>query len=84
MLPPVLKNSERIIWLFSMVLGHSRMLWGRFVLHQDLQTLLRCYTAAFEALGMALARRANMMKVAMPADLQAIARAPDRRVRRGG
>ena len=42
---------ERIIWLFSMVLGHSRMLWGRFVLHQDLQTLLRCHTAAFEALG---------------------------------
>jgi transposase len=42
---------ERIIWLFSMVLGHSRMLWGRFVLHQDLQTLLRCQTAAFEALG---------------------------------
>ena len=42
---------ERIIWLFSLVLGHSRMLWGRFVLHQDLQTLLRCHTAAFEALG---------------------------------
>ena len=42
---------ERIIWLFSMVLGHSRMLWGRFVLHQDLQTLLRCHTAAFESLG---------------------------------
>ena len=42
---------ERIIWLFSMVLGHSRMLWGRFVLHQDLQTLLRCHNAAFEALG---------------------------------
>jgi transposase len=42
---------ERIVWLFSMVLGHSRMLWGRFVLHQDLQTLLRCHTAAFEALG---------------------------------
>ncbi|HEY0910369.1 MAG TPA: IS21 family transposase [Bradyrhizobium sp.] len=42
---------ERIIWLFSMVLGHSRMLWGRFVLHQDLQTLLRCHAAAFEALG---------------------------------
>jgi transposase len=41
---------ERIIWLFSVVLGHSRMLWGRFVLHQDLQTLLRCHTAAFEAL----------------------------------
>ena len=42
---------ERIIWLFSMVLGHSRMLWGRFVLHQDLQPLLRCHAAAFEALG---------------------------------
>ena len=42
---------ERIIWLFSLVLGHSRMLWGRFVVHQDLQTLLRCHTGAFEALG---------------------------------
>jgi transposase len=42
---------ERIIWLFSMVLGHSRMLWGRFVVHQDLQTLLRCHTSAFEAFG---------------------------------
>jgi transposase len=42
---------ERIIWLFAMVLGHSRMLWGCFVLHQDLQTLLRCHIAAFEALG---------------------------------
>ncbi len=42
---------ERIVWLFSLVLGHSRMLWGRFVIHQDMQTLLRCHTAAFEALG---------------------------------
>lgn len=42
---------ERIIWLFSLVLGHSRMLWGRFVLHQDLPTLLRCHAAAFETLG---------------------------------
>jgi transposase len=42
---------ERIIWLFSMVLGHSRMLWARFVLHQDLRTLLHCHAAAFEALG---------------------------------
>jgi transposase len=40
---------ERIVWLFTMVLGHSRMLWGRFVLHQDMQTLLRCHTAAFDA-----------------------------------
>jgi transposase len=44
-------GTERIIWLFSLVLGHSRMLWGRFVLHQDLPTLLRCQAAAFEALG---------------------------------
>jgi transposase len=27
------------------------MLWGRFVAHQDLDTLLRCHVAAFEALG---------------------------------
>jgi transposase len=41
----------RIVWLFSLVLGHSRMMWGRFVLHQDLPTVLRCHIAAFEALG---------------------------------
>ena len=41
----------RIVWLFSLVLGHSRMMWGRFVLRQDLPTLLRCHIAAFEALG---------------------------------
>lgn len=29
------------MWLFSLVLGHSRMSWGRFVLHQDLPPLLR-------------------------------------------
>jgi transposase len=44
-------GAEHVIWLFSFVLGHSRLLWGRFVLHQDLQTLLRCHAAAFEALG---------------------------------
>ena len=42
---------KRIVWLFSMVLGYSRLIWGRFVLHQDLQTLLRCHIAAFEAIG---------------------------------
>jgi len=42
---------ERILWLFSLVLGHSRMLWAHFVLHQDLPTLLRCHAAAFETLG---------------------------------
>ena len=42
---------ERIVWLFSMVLGHSRMMWARFVARQDLQTVLRCHVAAFEAFG---------------------------------
>jgi len=44
-------GTERVVWLFSLVLGHSRMLWGRFVPQQDLQTLLRCHAAAFEVLG---------------------------------
>ena len=44
-------GTERVVWLFSLVLGHSRMLWARFVPQQDLQTLLRCHAAAFEALG---------------------------------
>jgi transposase len=43
-------GTERILWLFSLVLGHSRMLWA-FVPHQDLATLLRCQVAALEALG---------------------------------
>ena len=42
---------KRIVWLFSMVMGCSRLIWARFVLHQDLQTVLRCHMAAFEALG---------------------------------
>jgi len=42
---------ERIIWLFSIVLGHSRMLWGRFVAHQNMPTLLRCHADAFAAFG---------------------------------
>ena len=44
-------STEHIVWLFSLVLGHSRMHWGCFVLHQNLPTLLRCHTAAFETLG---------------------------------
>ena len=48
---PTSPGTERILWLFSLVLGHSRMLWARFVLHQDLPSLLRCQAAAFEAFG---------------------------------
>jgi transposase len=41
----------RIVWLFSMVLGYSRLIWARFVVHQDLQSVLRCHIAALEAFG---------------------------------
>ena len=41
----------RTVWLFSLVLAHSRWLWGRFCTGQDLQTVLRCHIAAFEAMG---------------------------------
>jgi transposase len=41
----------RIVWLFSFVLGFSRLIWARYVLHQDMQTVLRCHMAAFEAIG---------------------------------
>ena len=43
-------QQRRSIWLFTIVLGHSRYLWGRFVEHQDLQTVLRCHMEAFEHL----------------------------------
>jgi transposase len=39
------------VWLFTMVLGHSRYLWGEYVWHQDLLSVLRCHVAAFAALG---------------------------------
>lgn len=41
----------RRVWLFSLVLGYSRLIWARFVQPQDLQTVLRCHIAAFAALG---------------------------------
>ena len=44
-------SAMRVVWLFSMVLGYSRLIWARFVAHQDLQTVLRCHMAAFAALG---------------------------------
>jgi transposase len=44
-------EAERIVWLFSLVLGHSRLMWARFVERQDLTTVLRCHIAAFEVLG---------------------------------
>jgi transposase len=44
-------GAERVVWLFSLVLGHSRMMWARFGAQQDLATVLRCHVAAFSALG---------------------------------
>jgi transposase len=44
-------STRRIVWLFSMVLGFSRLIWARFVAHQDLQSVLRCHVAAFTAIG---------------------------------
>ena len=41
----------RIVWLFSTVLGYSRLIWARFIVHQDLQSVLRCHIAALEAIG---------------------------------
>jgi transposase len=38
------------LWLFTMVLGYSRYLWGEFVWHQDLLTVLRSHVRAFAAL----------------------------------
>ena len=34
-----------------MVLGYSRLIWARFVVQQDLQSVLRCHIAALEAIG---------------------------------
>lgn len=33
------------------VLGYSRLIWARFVIHQDLQSVLRCHFAALETVG---------------------------------
>jgi transposase len=41
----------RIIWLFTMVLGYSRFLWGRFCPNQKLATVLRCHIDAFDDQG---------------------------------
>jgi hypothetical protein len=41
----------RVVWLFSMVLGFSRLLWAQFVVHQDLQSVLRCHVAGLAAIG---------------------------------
>jgi len=44
-------TTSRVVWLFSMVLGFSRLIWARFAYRQTLQTVLACHRAAFEAIG---------------------------------
>jgi transposase len=44
-------DTPRVVWLFSMVLGYSRLIWACFVMRQDLPTVLRCHAAAFAAIG---------------------------------
>ena len=48
---PTSPASRGVVWLFSLVLGHSRWLWGRFCAAQDLQTVMRCHIDAFAAMG---------------------------------
>lgn len=44
-------DQVRHVWLFSMILGHSRYQFCRFVWRQDMATVVRCHMAAFEAFG---------------------------------
>jgi transposase len=44
-------EQERVVWLFSMVLGYSRHLFCRFVCRQNLPAVVRCHIGAFAALG---------------------------------
>ena len=44
-------DSVQIVWLFSMVLGFSRLIWARFAQRQTMQTVLACHRAAFETIG---------------------------------
>lgn len=43
-------DQVRVIWLFSLVLGYSRYLFGRFVWRQTLDEVVRCHMAAFDEL----------------------------------
>jgi transposase len=41
----------QVVWLFSMVLGFSRYLFGRFAYRQTLETVVRCHLEAFTEFG---------------------------------
>lgn len=42
---------KQVVWLFTMVLGYSRFLWGRYCPNQKLAAVLRCHIDAFADLG---------------------------------
>ncbi len=42
---------KQVVWLFTMVLGYSRFLWGRFCPNQKLAAVLRSHIDAFADLG---------------------------------
>jgi transposase len=44
-------GGERALWLFVMVLGHSRAMWGEFVLDLSVHSLCRSLVRASTALG---------------------------------
>lgn len=43
-------DHERVVWLFSLVLGFSRFLFARFVPGQGMAEVVRCHLAAFARL----------------------------------
>ena len=44
-------DQVRVVWLFSLVLGYSRFLTGRFVFGQNLASVLRCHMQVLKNLG---------------------------------
>ena len=44
-------DQVRSVWLFSMVLGHSRFMFCRYVLRQDMPAVVRCHAEAFATFG---------------------------------
>ena len=44
-------GTKQVVWLFTMVLGFSRHLWGRFCPNQKLASVLRCHIDAFADFG---------------------------------
>jgi transposase len=58
-------GQRRKLRLFVLVLGYSRMLWGRFLTSTRRHELLRCLKDAFEALGIPLEVLVDNMKQAV-------------------